>query len=214
MEHENRFFLENQELNFIVKALKPVIKEYKRGELVFKQSSKKNRLYFLLSGTAYLEAENEYDTKQILEYFVKGQVLCQSMMIHPHNGHCFVVAKQPCTVAFVDSVKIEKYRQTCQDGRLDYLPAFIFQSSLHITQQHCHILQQKTVRNKILTFLHCQAERQHTFSVSLPLPYSDLADYLAVDRSTLMKEIGKLCGEGLIEKKPHQITLLSTILYS
>ncbi len=209
MEQENRCFLSTQELDFIVKTLNPTIKKYNRGELLYKKNSKERRLFFLLSGTAYLEVENEFEGKQILEYFVKGQVLCHDMMIQPNNGSCYAVAKYPCTIALVSIDKIEKYRQTHQDTVLDYLPVFIFKSSVAIMQQHCHILQQKTIRNKLLTFLYCQAGRQNTFTVRLPIPYSDLADYLTVDRSALMKEISRLCAEGIIEKKSHQITLLS-----
>ena len=97
MEQENRCFLSTQELDFIVKALNPTIKKYNRGELLCKKNSKERRLFFLLSGTAYLEVENEFEGKQILEYFVKGQILCHDMMIQPNNGSCYAVAKYPCT---------------------------------------------------------------------------------------------------------------------
>lgn len=210
MEQKNRYFLSSQELDFIVKTLNPTIRKYNRGELLYKKSSSEKRLFFLLSGTVYLAVENEFEGRQILEYFVKGQVLCHDMLIQPNNGNCYAVAKYPCTAALVSYEKVEKYRQIHQDAALDYLPAFIFKSSAAIMQQHCHILQQKTIRNKLLTFLYCQAQRQNTFTVRLPLPYSDLADYLTVDRSALMKEISRLCSEGIIEKGSHQITLLTT----
>lgn len=214
MDYKNHYFLGEQELKTIVEALHPVIKRYNRGEILFKQNTEKNRFCILLDGVAYLEVVNEYETKQILEYFTKGQILCPDMIIRPYNGNCYIIAKYPCTIAYIEPFKIEKSSQTCQNEVFDYLPAFIFQSSLCLTWQHCHILQQKTIRSKLLTFLYCQAERQDSFSISLPIPYSDLSDYLAVDRSTLMKEISRLCAEGLIEKKSRQITLLSTSLYS
>lgn len=210
MEQENRCFLNNQELDFIGKALNPTVRKYNRGELLCKDNSSEKRLFFLLSGTVYLEVENEFGDRQILEYFVKGQVLCRDMLICPNNGSCYAVAKYPCTAALVSLEKIEEYRQTHQDTALDYLPVFIFSSSVAMVQQHCHILQQKTIRNKLLTFLYCQAKRQNTFTIRLPIPYSDLADYLTVDRSTLMKEISRLCAEGIIEKNSRQITLSST----
>lgn len=210
MEQENRYFLNSQELDFIVKNLNPAIKKYNRGEILCKKDSSERRLFFLLGGTAYLTIENEFEGRQILEYFVKGQILCYDMLIQPNNGNCYAVAKYPCTAALVSLENIEKYRQTHRDTALDYLPVFIFKSSVATIQQHCHILQQKTIRNKLLTFLSCQAKRQNTFTVRLPLPYSDLADYLTVDRSALMKEISRLCSEGIIEKGSHQITLLTT----
>lgn len=210
MEQETRCFLSAQELDFIVKNLNPAIKKYNRGEILFKKNSSEKRLFCLLGGTAYLTVENEFEGRQILEYFVRGQILCCDMLIQPNNGNCYAVAKYPCTAALISPESIEKYRQTKKDAALDYLPVFIFSSSVAVIQQHCHILQQKTVRNKLLTFLYCQARRQNAFTVKLPLPYSDLADYLTVDRSALMKELSRLCSEGIIEKGSHQITLLAT----
>lgn len=207
MEQENRYFLTGRELDLIVKTLNPAIRKFSRGELLLKNGMKENRIFIFLGGTAYLEVENEYDSKQILDYFVRGQILCHDMLIQPNNGNCYVVAKYPCTVALADPLEIEKYRQVGRDKFFDRLPDFIFQTSLSMVQQHCHILQQKTIRNKLLTFLHCQAQRQHTYSVRLPVPYSDLADYLGVDRSALMKELGRMACEGLITKQSHQITL-------
>ncbi len=210
MEQENRYFLTGRELDLIVKTFNPAIRKFGRGELLLKNGMKENRIFIFLSGTAYLEVENEYDSKQILDYFVRGQVLCRDMLIRPNNGSCYVVAKYPCTVALADPEEIKNYSQKSRDKVFDSLPGFIFHSSLSMVQQHCHILQQKTIRNKLLTFLHCQAQRQHTCSVKLPVPYSDLADYLGVDRSALMKELGKMVSEGLVKKQSHQITLSDT----
>lgn len=210
MEQESRYFLNSQDLDFIVKTLNPTIKKYNRGELLCKKNSSEKNFFLILGGTVYLAVENEFEGRQILEYFVKGQILCQDMLIQPNNGSCYAIAKYPCTAALISPEKIEEYRQTHQDTALDYLPVFIWRSSVAVTQQHCHILQQKNIRNKLLTFLYCQTRRQNTFTVSLPLPYSDLADYLTVDRSALMKEISRLCSEGIIEKGSHQITLLAT----
>ena len=44
--------------------------------------------------------------------------------------------------------------------------------------------------------------------IELPFPYADLADYLAVDRTSMMKEIGKMKKEGLLAGKNHRLTLL------
>ena len=109
--------------------------------------------------------------------------------------------------------QIRSFRQTQPSGGISHLPEFIFQSSVASLQQHCHILQQKSTRNKVLSFLHFQSLRQGGPVIMLPIPYSDLADYLAVDRSSLMKEIARMCQEGLIEKHSRLITLLVTTPY-
>ena len=46
-----------------------------------------------------------------------------------------------------------------------------------------------------------------TFAISFSL--TDLADYLSIDRSAMMRELGNLRNEGIIEKNGNRITLLS-----
>lgn len=207
MGREMQYFLGVRELDLIVKTFHPVMKEFQRGEIIIRASVREDRFCLLLGGTAYLEVENEYDSKQILDYFVKGQILCHDMLIKPNNGHCYVIAKHPCKIACIEREAIERYKGAHSDDPLGHLCEFVFQSMLYASQQHCHILQQKTIHNKLLAFLYYQAELQNSYTVRLPLPYSDLADYLAVDRSAMMKELSKMNGSGLIEKKAHQIRL-------
>ena len=208
MEHEMPYLLGIQELETIVRTFNPAIKNFERGESILRKDVRENRLCFLLNGTAYLQIENEYDSKQILDYFVKGQVLCHDMLAEPHNGHCYVFAKYPCSIAYIDPIDIIGCSQAHKDDFLSRLPGFIFRSILSSSQQHLHILQQKTIRNKLLSFFHYQAGLHTSDSFKLSIPCSNLADYLSVDRSAMMKELSRLCNDGIIEKKGRKIKLL------
>ena len=45
-------------------------------------------------------------------------------------------------------------------------------------------------------------------SFTLPFSLTDLADYLSIDRSAMMRELAHLKEEGFIQKKGKKITLL------
>lgn len=208
MEHEMPYSLTFQALETIVKFFQPAVKNFARDEVILRKDIREDRFCFLLSGTAYLQVGNEYDSKQILDYFVKGQVLCHEMLPSPHNGHCYVLAKYPCRIAYIDPADILDCSRTYTDGILGRLPDFIFHSILSSSQQHRHILQQKTIRHKLLSFFHYQAMLHSSADFKLPIPCSDLSDYLSVDRSAMMKELSLLCRDGIIEKKGREIKLL------
>ena len=59
------------------------------------------------------------------------------------------------------------------------------------------IVTQRSIREKVLTYLSAQALRNGS-SFDLPFNRQELADYLAVDRSALSCELGKLQKEGKI----------------
>lgn len=60
----------------------------------------------------------------------------------------------------------------------------------------------------MLTYFNISASKKFSKTFTLPFTLTDLADYLCIDRSAMMREISHLKNEGFIEKKGKKITLL------
>ena len=69
------------------------------------------------------------------------------------------------------------------------------------------ILTNKTIRNKLLAYFKIMSRKNNSRVIYLPYNYTDLADYLAIDRSAMYRELKNLKEEGLIEVKNKRITL-------
>lgn len=69
------------------------------------------------------------------------------------------------------------------------------------------ILSSKTIRNKILLYLRTFRTFNSNY-VELPFNFTELANYLAIDRSAMNRELKKLKDDGLIEIKGKRIKLL------
>ena len=61
------------------------------------------------------------------------------------------------------------------------------------------VVSKKTLREKILSYLSQEAQRQNSKYFEIPLGRIELADYLCTDRSALARELGKMRKEGLID---------------
>ena len=70
------------------------------------------------------------------------------------------------------------------------------------------ILSQKTIRDKILSYFRILSQNSFSKTFTLPFSLTDLADYLSVDRSAMMREIKSLIDEGIISKNGNKIKLL------
>ncbi len=70
-----------------------------------------------------------------------------------------------------------------------------------------HLLSQKTIRNKLLEYFKLRTENRITKNIYLPYTFTELANYLGVDRSAMYRELKHLQDEGLIEIKNKKITL-------
>ena len=70
------------------------------------------------------------------------------------------------------------------------------------------ILTKKTIRNKLLEYFKMMTKRSGSKHIYLTLSFTELAEYLAVDRSAMSRELKNLKDEGFIEVKNKKITLL------
>lgn len=70
------------------------------------------------------------------------------------------------------------------------------------------ILTQKSIRNKLLEYFKITSLKNNSRHIYIPTTYSELAEYLAVDRSAMSRELKNLKNEGFIDIKNKKITLL------
>ena len=70
------------------------------------------------------------------------------------------------------------------------------------------ILTKRSIREKLRGYFNILSTRNLNKTFSLPFSLTDLADYLSVDRSAMMRELKCLKDEGFIRKNGNKITLL------
>lgn len=103
------------------------------------------------------------------------------------------------------------------DTNKDYFNQFIKNLFIILNEkileknERIQILTKKTIRNKFLEYLKIQSRIKGSRNIYIPYNYKNLADYLAVDRTALAREISILKKEGFIETKGKKITILYDI---
>lgn len=70
------------------------------------------------------------------------------------------------------------------------------------------ILFQKSIRDRIMTFLTMQANKRHEDTFSVPFTREEMASYLCVNRTCLSHELSILEQEGIIKFRRNTFTLL------
>ena len=74
--------------------------------------------------------------------------------------------------------------------------------------ERIEILTQKTIRNKLLEYFRIEALKNRSKIIYLKSTWQDLADYLAIDRSAMTRELKNLKEEGFVSVKGRVITIL------
>ena len=70
--------------------------------------------------------------------------------------------------------------------------------NLHFGEKLTHMGQRST-RGKLMSYFSVEARRLGKYEFDIPFSRQQLVDYLAVERSSLSQELGKLQREGLLE---------------
>ncbi len=69
------------------------------------------------------------------------------------------------------------------------------------------LLTKRSIREKLQTYFTTLTKAGMNRTFFIPLSYTDLADYLSVDRSAMMRELKSLQEEGFISRDGNKITL-------
>ncbi|HWT74397.1 MAG TPA: Crp/Fnr family transcriptional regulator [Mobilitalea sp.] len=180
------------------------IKTFNRNEIIVNSSNDKNLMGIIVSGMAYLATINLDYQKRIIDYYEVNDMFCNSTMSNLGNNSYYIYSKSKCTVAFLDHRELLKDSTEAFVQLQDYLIINSGKRVLH----HIDILSQLNLRNKLLSFFDYCRKRNNSTSFVLPITLSELAEYLAVDRSAMMREIAKMKAEAIIMSEGRKITLL------
>ena len=185
-------------------------RHFYKGETVTTYIEKRNQLCVLLEGEADLIRYDYNGNKTIIGQFSNYSVFGEVLYPANTNNELFVLAKTDCDVLFFKYDDLwNKCRQNCT-----FHKEFSEQINRLITNQvvelntRIELLTKRNIRDKLLSYFNILSSKKLSKTFNVPFSFTDLADYLSVDRSAMMREISYLIEEGFIDKKGKKITLL------
>lgn len=184
-------------------------KTFKKDEIITTYILKRNQICFLLKGEAYLAKYDEDGNRRIIYYLKKNNIFGEAFYKLYSDRELFVVAKKDCEVAFLPYDSIESCNKDCifHISLLRNLPDLILYGVSEISYR-AELLSNKTIKNKLLAYLNNLSIENGNKTFEVPISFSELADYLVIERTAMMKQLKKMQEEGLIKKSKNKITLL------
>ena len=194
------------EADYLLSFLKADIILLNKKEKVFEKEQSSEIMGLVLEGMIYFCVENESMERNILQFFRPGDVFSSSALITFGTDASYYITKTSSKVAvFQTDALLDYCMNNIQTSRKTAYP--MLSSANRLLIKHNHILQQKTIRKKLQEFFNQECAYQRSARIELPIPFADLAEYLAVDRTSMMKEIGKMKQDSLISGKNHKLTI-------
>lgn len=186
------------------------IKYYKKDEFILHSGDIINTLGIVIEGRILIIKEDFWGNRSILSEITKGNSFAETYAILPNIPlEISVMASSDCSIIFLE---INKLLQVCNSScdfhstLIKDLLIDVASKNLILTRKIEH-MSQKTIREKVLSYLSLESQKNKSESFNIPFNRQQLADYLSVDRSALSNELSKLSQEGIIYFKKDKFTL-------
>lgn len=185
-------------------------KTFSKNEVITTYIEKRNQFCILISGTADLVRYDLNGNRTIVEHFSKNDIFGEVFYLVTTNNELLVEAKEKCEVLIYSYNDIHtKCKSNCKFHQTlaEYLPELILTKVTNLNMR-VELLTKRSIRDKLIGYFSLLSTRNLSKTFTLPFSLTDLADYLSVDRSAMMRELKSLKEEGFIEKVGNKITLL------
>lgn len=186
-------------------------KRFLSGETIMTYSDKLNKIGIVVSGKARLFCVDEDGEYSLLDTIGEGEVFGEMLTLPISLFEYIVEADKDTEVLFIDYNHIVK---TCENACEHHCQ--LINNLFHMIAQKAqtlafrvNLLSQKNVRRKLVTYFEYLSEKTGSKEFDLDLTLVSLAQYLNVDRSSLMREIRRMKAEGLLMSNGRHIKMLT-----
>ncbi len=202
--------LDAEHISSVLACLDASVKHYAKNEYILYMHDPIPGIGVVVSGVVQISKEDAFGTRVILTNIGKGQMFAESLICAqlPHSP-VYAQALEPCSVMWV---RLQKMLGMCQNTcafhkqLIANMIEIVARKNLQLNEK-IDVLSQKTIRQRVVTYLHTQANKKGKTSFKIPFSRTELADFLCVDRSALSRELSKMQDEGILQYKKNYFTL-------
>ena len=146
--------------------------------------------------------------KTVIETLEENDII-GSALAPIKNGEFDVVVKETAKVIVFDYDFIVSFNENTKSYYNQFIKNLfiIITEKLNEKNERIDILTRRTIRNKLLEYFKTEYKKHGSRIIYLPFSFSDLANYLAVDRYAMTREIKALKDDGIITVKDKKIYL-------
>ena len=185
-------------------------KHFRKNQQITTYIQKRNQICILLSGEADLVRYDLNGGRVIIEHYMQNDIFGEAFSTVTENNELTVEAKKNCDVLFFTyDIMFEKCKDDCKfhQTMVENVQKIILEKVIKLNTR-IEVLTQRTTREKLMGYFSILSTKLNSKSIIIPFSLTDLADFLSVDRSAMMREIKNLKDEGFIEKDGNKFKLL------
>ena len=197
------------QINKLFNLLGVHIYKYSKLQEILPTIKSEDIVAIIMSGEAQIIMTDYNGNEIVIENLSKDSVFGTSISGTDSDDYQ-IIAKEDTEVVIID------YKKLIDSSNLkySYFNTFfrnlfdIINSKIKEKNTRIKILEKKQIREKLLKYFELKYSELNSRVLYLPFTLKDLADYMAINRSAMFRELKNLKEEGFINVKGKRITLL------
>jgi len=196
--------INEEDISILLKKLGARKIKLKKDQLIFSKLPDNGFIGIILYGIASVVRYDYNGNKMIidnLEYnSIIGKPFCN------FDDDVSIIASTDSEILFLDYKDLindkEKYL-TISNNIIE-----ILSNNISKLNERIEILSKRSIKEKLLCYFTILSKKKKRRTFNLPITYIELANYLSIDRSAMMREIKKMKQEKIINTDGNKITLI------
>ena len=201
--------LSKAQINKLFDLLGVHIYSYSKHQEILPTIKNDNIIGIIIEGSAQIVNIEYNGNEMIKETLIKDSVFGNNISA-TNSEYCEIIAKEDTRVLVIDYNKLISPINTNHNYFNIFLSNLfdIFNVKLKEINERVKILEKKQIREKLLAYFEIEHKKTRLKNIYLKFSFKDLADYLAIDRSSMFRELKHLKEDRFIDISGRKITLL------
>lgn len=201
--------INDEEKKELLKEFDADILDFKKDSQILSTVKQTNYIGIILEGNIKIIKEDYNGSKTIEEELIENDIFGSSISNLSNNEYKLLAKTNTKIIIMEYSRIISSEKDTKYYHQFLKNLAIITNNKMKEKNERIQILTQKTTRNKLLKYFDIMSNKNNSKNIYLPFSFTELSDYLSVDRSAMSRELSYLKQEKFIEIKGRRISLLN-----
>lgn len=186
--------------------------KYAKGEEIIPTIKNDNIIGIILDGFAQI-MNIEYNGNEMVQENLGKHSVFGTTISATNSESCQIIAKEDTEVLIIDYAKLMRPENLTHNYFNIFLSNLfdIMNTKFRETNERVKVLEKKQIHDKLLEFFEIEHKKTRSKNIYLNFAFKDLADYLAIDRSAMFRELKHLKDDKLIEIDGRKIKILYEI---
>lgn len=177
-------------------------KAYYQNEYILMQGDPVKAMGIVLQGKVFMEGEDYSGNSHVYTEMHQGDVFGEIFIGYtPLNSFVNYRAVTDCLILYIEyDAVLEPCSKSCRCHwqLLENMIKLLALKSRMLTEK-IEIISKPSLRQRILAYLSFLARRQEEETLHSPLNKTEMAEFLCVNRSSMLRELGRMEDEGILE---------------